>query len=66
MIVQPLSNLQEELLKLFSNNIPENELIEVKSLLGKYFGKKATSEADEIWANKEYSNEKMDSWLNEE
>lgn len=62
---QPLSNVQKELLKLYSQNLSPEELKELKTVLGKYFSYKATKEADKIWDNKKYSNETMDSWLNE-
>lgn len=62
---QPLSNVQEELLKLYSQNLSPEELKELKTALGKYFAHKATKEADRIWDNKNYSNETMDAWLNE-
>jgi len=62
---QPLSNVQEELLKLYSQNLSPEELEELKTILGKYFARKATKEADKIWDNKKYSNETMDAWLNE-
>ena len=66
MLSQPLSNVQEELLKLYSANLTQEELIELKTLLGKYFAQKATKEADKIWINKKYSDAIMDAWLNEE
>ena len=65
MLSQPLSNVQEELLKLYSSNLSEDELKELKTVLGKYFAHKATKEADKIWDNKKYSNETIDAWLNE-
>jgi hypothetical protein len=34
---QPLSNLQLELLKLYTLNIPEQQLQEIKQLIGNYF-----------------------------
>ncbi len=36
-----LSNIQKELLKLYSNNISDQELFEVKRLLSEYFAKKS-------------------------
>ncbi len=62
---QPLSNVQEELLKLYSQNLSPEELKELKTVLGKYFTHKATKEADRIWDNKKYTNETMDAWLDE-
>ncbi len=38
---QPFTTLQLELLRIFSRNISENDLIEIKQLLSQYFAKKA-------------------------
>lgn len=66
MFSQPLSNVQEELLKLYSTDLSEKELQELKTILGKFYAKKAIKTADDIWENNEYSDEKVDKWLNEE
>jgi hypothetical protein len=42
------SNLQLELLKLYANGISDQQLIEIKWLLGKYFAEKATIDMDQI------------------
>lgn len=42
------SNLQLELLKLYANGISDEQLIEIKWLLGKYFAEKATAGIDNI------------------
>jgi hypothetical protein len=34
---QPLSNLQQELLKLYSTDIDEADLVHIKNYLAKYF-----------------------------
>ena len=60
-----LSNLQLELLKLFSYNLEEKQLLEIKDLLAGYFADKATKKADKIWKEKGFTNDTMDSWLNE-
>ncbi len=65
MLSQPLSNVQTELLKLYSQNLSSEELKELKIVLGKYFAKKSIKEANKIWDNKKYSNKTMDNWLNE-
>ena len=44
----PLSELQLELLKLYSTGVTPEELLEVKRLLGQYFGNKATEAADRV------------------
>lgn len=48
-ISQPFNNAQLELLKLFSDNIPEEDLVAIKELISKYFLEKAKNEADRIW-----------------
>lgn len=60
-----LTNLQLELLKLFSYNLSEKQLKEVKDLLAKYFADKATDEMDKVWEEKGLTNETMDTWLHE-
>jgi hypothetical protein len=59
----PLSNLQLELLKIFSHNLSESEIKEVKDLLLDYFSKKAISEADEIWEKENWDKKKIQSIL---
>lgn len=61
-----LSNLQQELLKLYSSDIPESDLLHIKRYLAKYFAFKAIDEADQIWDEKKYTNETMNQWLNED
>ena len=61
----PLSNLQIELLKLYSTDLPEPELIELKILLANYFAQKAIQGADRIWEDKQLSSHDMETWLNE-
>jgi transcription initiation factor IIE alpha subunit len=61
----PLSNLQVELMKLFSTNLSDKELIELKDLLSKFYGDKAIKHADVLWDQKAFSDQDMDNWLNE-
>jgi len=49
------SNLQLELLKLYANGISDEQLLEIKWLLGKYFAEKATSEMDKLIKEKRMS-----------
>ncbi len=60
-----LTNLQLELLKIFSKEISEEELLDVKRMLARYFSAKTTEEADRIWDKKGLTNEDMDRWLEE-
>ncbi len=61
-----LSNVQLELLKLYSTNLQSDDLIELKQHLAKYFAKKAIIGADAIWDANNLSNSNMDKILNEE
>lgn len=54
-----------ELLKLYSQNLSVDELMDVKNLLARYFAYKAMNEADKVWEEKKMSNEYMDELLNE-
>ncbi|HRI59480.1 MAG TPA: hypothetical protein PK228_07145 [Saprospiraceae bacterium] len=48
-IPQPFNNVQLELLKLFADNVPEEDLLAIKELISRYFFEKAKNEADQIW-----------------
>ncbi|GAB2490497.1 hypothetical protein GCM10027164_19860 [Algoriphagus taiwanensis] len=61
----PLTNLQLELLKVFSHNLSESELKEIKALLLDYFSKKAISAADKVWESENWDEEKLKSILND-
>ena len=62
---QPLSNLQQELLKLYASNINDDDLENIRLYLANYFANKAIKEADGIWDAKGYNNQIMEQWLNE-
>ena len=60
----PLSNVQVELMKLFSTNLSDNELIELKNMLSAFYANKAIAQADAIWDKKGLTDQDMDMWLN--
>jgi len=60
----PLSNIQIELLKLFSTNLNDKDLIELKDLLSSFYADKAIAKADDIWDEKQLTDGEMDKWLN--
>lgn len=63
-MIQPsLTNLQVELLQLFSLNLPDSELLEIKRLLAKHFADKASDEMDRLWEENSWSDDTMDEWL---
>jgi len=45
-VKQPLSNVQVELLKIYSTNISEPELKELKNLLAQFYAKKSIENAN--------------------
>ena len=63
---RPLSNLQLELLKLYSSDISEEDLLHIKRYLAKFFAFKAIGQADQVWDEKGYTNDTMEQWLNED
>jgi hypothetical protein len=60
-----ISNIQQELLKLYAADIPDADLLHIKRYLAKYFATKAIEEADHIWDQKGYSNDTINNWLHE-
>ena len=60
-----LTNLQLELLKVFSYELPEEQLLEIRQLLAKYFAQKVDEEMDELWKEKGWTEETMREWANE-
>lgn len=61
----PLTALQLELLRLYSTELTEEELLELKQELAGYFARKAIAGAGEIWKERQLSDEDMDAWLHE-
>ena len=58
------SNVQLELLKLFSRDVPEADLLEIKRLLAHYFAAKLSRRADQVWDEQGWTDEKMEEMLN--
>ena len=44
-----LTNLQLELLKIFSREIPSSDLLELKNILSEFFAKKLVESANQAW-----------------
>ncbi len=59
-----LSNLQLELLKLYSFDISASELLEVKRLLGQHFADRLSAQASAAYQENGWTTETLDSWLN--
>lgn len=60
---QPLSNIQLELLKLYSAGVKDQYLSEIKEIIARYLLAKSKEEAGKVWLEKEYSEETMKEWL---
>ena len=55
----PLSNLQLEFLKLYADNVAEEDLKNIQRMIARYFAEKAIAQVDEIWDEKGYSAEQL-------
>lgn len=65
MVKQPLTNLQMEILELYSTDLTEEDLKEIKTMLAQFYAQRAIREADRIWDEKHLTNDDMEQWLNE-
>ncbi len=59
----PLNNHQLEILKLFSREMEDNDLIEIKRLIVKYLAEKVTRLTSEVWEEKNWTDEDMERLL---
>jgi hypothetical protein len=62
--ITSLNSQQLEVLKLFSRDMEESDLIAIKRLIVRYLAEKITSMADEVWEKNNWTNEDMDHLLN--
>ena len=63
--IKKLSNAQLELLKVFSVDLSEEQLKEIKDLLVKYFADKVTNEMDKLFQKNGWGEEQIESWSKE-
>ncbi len=54
---EPMSNLQLELLKLYSQKVSDIDLLNIKQMIAEYFAQKAMDLADQIWEEKGWTKE---------
>ncbi len=62
-IQQPLTNVQLELLKTFSLELSEEELLQLRELLANFFAEKAIQAANRTWDEKGWDDEKVNQLL---
>lgn len=60
-----LTNLQLELLKVFRFDIPDDQLLEIRSFLRNYFANKVTSAMDQLFESNQWGEEKIEEWSKE-
>ncbi|MFA4922978.1 MAG: hypothetical protein WC557_02165 [Ignavibacteriaceae bacterium] len=63
---EALTPLQLEILKAFSFEVSEKDVVAIRRMLAYYFAEKATEQMDGIWQERSLSNDEMDKWLKEE
>ncbi len=62
-LTKPLTNLQIELLKIYSFDVNEKQLLEIRDILSKYFAEQATEEMDRLWEERGWTDNTMEEWL---
>ncbi len=60
----PLSNIQLELLQLFSRDLEERDIIEIKQLIVNYLSSKLNKQTTKVWDEKNLTDDDMDRLLN--
>lgn len=60
-----LTNVQMELLKVFSKNMPDEQVLEIRLLLSNYFAEKAMDEFDQLENLNGWTKETYQQWSNE-
>ena len=59
----PLSNIQIELLKLYSVGVSDEILLKFKRVMTQILAQKLRDEADRVWLEKGYSEKNINEWL---
>ncbi|MBK9462196.1 MAG: hypothetical protein IPN94_22940 [Sphingobacteriales bacterium] len=63
--ISKLSNIQLELLKLFSTNISDSDVLDIKQLIINYYAQKIDNELDTLWEQRQYNANTISTWANE-
>jgi hypothetical protein len=58
-IQQPFSNVQLELLHLYSKNVSDDELLLLRNIIANFFADRATQLADKVWEEKNLDAKKL-------
>ncbi|MCY7352682.1 MAG: hypothetical protein LH606_18830 [Cytophagaceae bacterium] len=65
MLQTPLTNLQLELLKVFARPVSEQDLLEIRQMLARFFAEKAMNLVDEVWEMNNWTAEDTERLLQE-
>jgi len=57
-----LTNLQLELVQLFTYSLPDSQLIEIRQLLAQYFLGKVDAEMDKLWLENDWDATTIETW----
>jgi hypothetical protein len=60
---QPFTNVQLELLKTFSHQLSESDLIDLKNTLASFFAERLIIQVNKSWGEKKWNNETVDKLL---
>lgn len=60
---QNLTNLQQELLRVFSMNLSDLELQKIRLYISQVLLERAHDAADQMWEERGYTQETMEEWL---
>lgn len=63
-IKQPLTNVQLELLKVFTHNLTDEDLKELKKVLASFFANRLVEKANKAWDEKGWTEEDTQRMLN--
>lgn len=62
---RPLSNLQLELLRLYSTDVSDSQLLEIKQMLADYFSQQIDEEMTALWDKNRWDEGTIETWKNE-
>jgi hypothetical protein len=65
-LTSQLTDLQREFLILFNRQVSEDDLQNIRVLIGKYFAQRLTGLVDQAWQRQGWTAQTMCNWLNEE
>ena len=64
-VKQPMTNLQLELLKLYTRKVSEQDLQSIKQMLAQYFSNKTMDLADKVWEKNNWKDDDAEQFSHE-